>query len=495
MDILGKQIIPKRVGPWPYPKKEKERRAESFEEVQLCYTEEEAIEEANRCILCPVPACVRACPVNSDVLGMMKSIQERDFGGALKKIRETNCLPGSTARVCPQLDDLCEANCVLNKRGDPLSIGMLQRFVADWGHEHGELEIPEVAESTGKRVAVVGGGPAGLAAADLLVQSGHSVTVFDAHNKLGGTAMYGIPNFHLSKDVLDSEIERLKDLGVEARINVKVGGQLSLEEIFDEGFDAILIATGAKNVTPFKVEGLDHKGIYDAYEFLITLDEMEFYKHPDKEIPFQVGEKVLVVGGGDTAIDAARTSVRLGAKEVTIMYRRSDKEMSAYRFGRDMAKEEGVKIEYLTVPVHFIGGKDGRVKKAECVKMRLGELDDSGRARPIPIEGSNFTIDVDTVFIAIGRGPNTYLQEKEEIKMEKWGGITISPDTYETSYSGIFAAGDVVTGETLVIKAMGEARKAAQRVHEYLIGSQERLDLFQRYFTERYGRKAVQPSR
>jgi glutamate synthase (NADPH/NADH) small chain len=494
VDILSKQIIPKRVGPWPYPKKKEECRAESFEEVQLGYTEEEAIEEANRCILCPVPACVKACPVNSDVLGMMKSIQERDFGGALKKIRETNCLPGSTARVCPQLDDLCEANCVLNKRGDPVSIGMLQRFVADWGHEHGKLKNPEIAESTGKRVAIIGGGPAGLAAADHLVRSGHNVTILDAHNKLGGTAMYGIPNFHLSKDLLDSEVKRLQDMGVEARINVKVGSQISLEEIFDEGFDAILIATGAKNVTPFKVEGIDLKGVYDAYKFLITLDEMEFYKHPEKSIPFQVGEKVLVVGGGDTAIDASRTSVRLGAKEVTIMYRRSDKEMTSYRFGREMAKEEGVEIKYLHVPVRFISDKDGRVKEAECVKMRLGEPDDSGRARPIPIEGSNFTIDVDTVFIAIGRGPNTYLQEKEEIKMEKWGGITINPDTYETSYSGVFAAGDVVTGETLVIKAMGEARKAAQRVHEYLIDSQERLDLFQRYFTERYGRKAVQPS-
>ncbi|MFQ6134864.1 MAG: FAD-dependent oxidoreductase, partial [Nitrososphaerales archaeon] len=261
-----------------------------------------------------------------------------------------------------------------------------------------------------------------------------------------------------------------------------------------EGFDAILIATGAKNVTPFKVEGIDLKGIHDAYEFLITLDEMEFYKHPDKGIPFKVGEKVLVVGGGDTAIDAARTSARLGAKEVTIMYRRSDKEMTAYRLGREMAKEEGVKIQYLHVPVRFIGGEDGWVKKAECVKMRLGEPDASGRARPIPIEGSNFTVDVDTVFIAIGRGPNTFLQEKESIKMEKWGGITINPETYETSYSGVFAAGDVVTGETLVIKAMGAGRKAAQRVHEYLTDSPERLDLSQRYFNERYGRKAVQPS-
>ncbi len=483
---MGKKIIPKRVGPWPFPKKKGRNRVQNFEEVQICYTEYEAFEEANRCILCPIPACVRACPVNSDVLGMIMNIQERKFGEAFKKIRITNCLPSSTARVCPQLDDLCEANCVLNKRGDPISIGMLQRFVADWSLEHRELENPPVADSSGKRVAIVGGGPAGIAAADLLVQAGHSITIFEANSKIGGTAMYGIPNFHLSKDLLESEIKIAQDMGFKVRTGAKVGEKISLEEIFDEGFDAILIATGAKNVTPFNVEGIDLKGIYDAYEFLITLDKMEVYKYPNKDIPFQIGKKVLVVGGGDTAIDVARTSVRLGSKKVTIMYRRSDKEMTAYRLGREMAKEEGVEIYYLQVPVRFEGDKDGWVSKAECIKMRLGEYDDSGRARPIPIEGSNFVIDVDTVFIAIGRRPNTYLQKKENIKMKKWGGIIINPETYETSYPGVFAAGDVVTGETLVIKAMREGRKAAQRIHEYLTDSKEKTDLFQRYYNERY---------
>ncbi len=489
---MAKQIIPKRVGPWPYPKKEEKIREGSFEEVQICYTEEEAVAEANRCILCPVPACVKACPVNSDALGMMKNIQERKFGEALTRIRETNCIPGSTARICPQLDTLCEANCVLNKRGEPVSIGMLQRFVADWGREHGEYGNLKVEEKTGRRVAIIGGGPAGLAAADLLARYGHSVTIFEANRKLGGTAMYGIPNFHLPKDVLEYEIERLKEMGVETRSNVKIGENISLEEIFDEGFNAILIAVGAKNVTPFKAEGMNLKGIYDAYEFLIRLDHMEVYKSPSKPIPFKICEKVIVIGGGDTAIDAARTARRLGAREVTIMYRRSEKEMTAYRFGRELAKEEGIKIEYLQVPVRLIGDEDGGVKKAECVKMMLGEPDASGRATPIPIEGSNFTVDVDTVFIAIGRGPNTFIQEKENIKMEKWGGIIVNPETYETSYTGVFASGDVVTGESLAIKAMSESRKAAQRIHEYMMKTPERVDLFKLYFDDRYKRRPVQ---
>jgi glutamate synthase (NADPH/NADH) small chain len=493
---LGREIRPNRVGPWPYPKKEEKERTNNFEEVQIRYSDAEAIDEANRCILCPVPSCVRACPVNSDVLGMMRYIQQGNFAEAWKRVRETNCLPASTARVCPQLGDLCEANCVIGKRGDPVSIGMLQRFVSDWAVEHDAYEDPEVEAASGKRVAIVGGGPAGLAAADSLMRYGHSVTIFDAQNKLGGTAMYGIPNFHLPKGVLDFEVEQLKKMGVEARTNVKIGTKISLEEIFDEGFDAIIVATGAKDVTPFRVEGGDLKGAYDAYEFLITLDRMEYYKNKDQKqkIPFKVGELVLIVGGGDTAVDAARTSMRLGAKEVTIMYRRSEKEMTAYRFGLEAAKEEGVKINLLQVPVKFIGDENGWVKKAECIKMKLGEPDASGRARPIPIEGSNFTIDVDTVFIAVGRGPNTSVQKKERIKMEKWGGIMIDSETYETSYPSVFAAGDVVTGETLLIKAMNQGRRAAQRVHEHLTHSKERLDLSQRYFTERYGRKAVQPT-
>jgi len=490
---LGREIRPKRVGPWPYPKKQEKGRIDNFEEVQIRYPEAEAIDEANRCILCPVPSCVRACPVNSDVLGMMRHIQHGDFDGAWKRIRETNCLPASTARVCPQLGSLCEANCVVGKRGDPVSIGMLQRFVSDWALEHNSYEEPKVEPRSGKRVAIVGGGPAGLAAADLLIRYGHSATIFDAQNKLGGTAMYGIPNFHLPKDVLEFEIERLKKMGVEARTDIKVGSKISLEEIFDEGFDAIIVATGAKDVTPFQVEGGDLKGAYDAYEFLIKLDRMEYYKNRKQKIPFKVGKHVLVVGGGDTAVDAARTSLRLGAKQVTMMYRRSEREITAYRFGLESAKEEGVKVEFLQVPIRFIGNERGWVKKAECVKMRLGEPDASGRARPVPIDGSNFTIDVDTVFIAVGRGPNTSVQKKERIKMEKWGGIIVDPETYETSYPGVFAAGDVVTGETLLIKAMNQGRRAAQRVHEQLTHSKERLDLSQRYFTERYGRKAVQP--
>jgi len=490
---LARQIVPKRVGPWPYPKRSPEERKRGFEEVQVGYTEEEAVAEANRCLLCPVPACVKSCPVNSDVLGMMKGIQERNFKEAFWRIRETNCLPGATARVCPQLNGLCESNCVLNKRGEPLSIGMLQRFVADWVREHGEPVDPEVGEKTGRRVAIIGGGPAGLAAADLFVQYGHGVTIFEAKEKLGGTAMYGIPNFHLSKDVLEYEIERLKKNGVEARTGVKVGESIGLADLFEEGFDAVLIATGARDVIPFKVEGADLKGIYDAYEFLIKLDELEIYKGDGREVPYKIGRKALIVGGGDTAVDAARTALRLGAEDVTIMYRRSEKEMPAYRLGIEAVKEEGIKIDYLAAPIRFIGDEEGWVRRAECIRMRLGEPDSSGRARPIPIEGSNFTVDVDSVFIAVGRGPNTDLPRKEGIKMERWGGIVIDPETGETSIPRVYAAGDVVTGETLVVKAMSVGRRVAQRMHENLMGYTERLDLSKRYFDERYGRK-VQPA-
>lgn len=488
MDLLGTKIIPRRVGPWPFPKSNKPR-LDSFDEVQISYSTEEAIEEANRCILCPVPACVKACPVNLDVLNMMRNIQEHNFEEALRGIRETNCLPGSTGRICPQLDDLCEAHCVLNKRGDPLSIGMLQRFVSDWGEKKGLYENPVTQQQTGNSVAIIGGGPAGLAAADLLVQYGHKVTIFDNHKKLGGTARHGIPNFHLPKKTIDFEIEQIKKMGVEIRSEITVGEQLSIEELFEEGFHAILIAVGAKNVMPFKVDGVDLKGIYDAYEFLIKLDKMELYQSPDKITPFKIGERVLVIGGGDTAIDSARTVARLGAKEVTIMYRRSAKEMTAYHFGRELAEEEGIKIEYLQTPIRFRGDEKGWVKKAECIRMKLGDPDSSGRASPIPIEGSNFIMDIDTVFTAIGRGPNTFLQEKENIKMEKWGGIIINTETHETSYRGVFAAGDVVNGETLVVKAMRESRKAAQRIHEYLTKSDTKIDLFKKYFDDRYLRK------
>lgn len=488
---MGKEIIPKRIGPWPYPKKDGKSRVADFDEVQISFTEDEAVREANRCMLCPVPACVRACPVNSDILGMMKNIQKKKFNEAFMLLRETNCIPSSTARVCPHLDNLCEASCILTNYGDPISIGMLQRFVSDWSLKNSEYKEPEIAKKTGKRIAIVGGGPTGLAAADLLVRYGHNVTIFDVHNKLGGTAMFGIQNYYLPKDILELEIGRLKKMDIKIRTSVEVGSQISLGDLFDEGFNAILISTGAKRIAPFEIEGKNFNGVFDAYQFLITLDQMDIYKNPKRSIPYKIGEKILIIGGGDTAVDTARTLIRLGAKEVTMMYRRSDKEMTAYLEGLEMAREEGVKIEYLQAPIRLIGDKEGWVKEAECVKMKLGEFDSSGRAQPLPIKGSNFMLKVNTVFIAIGRSPSTFIQEKENIKMDKWGGIIVNSNTYQTSYPGVFAAGDVVTGESLVIKAMREGRKAAQRIHEYLMNSPERLDLFQRYFNERYIHKKV----
>ncbi len=487
---LGR-IKPKRVGGFPRPERPPEERVRDFNEIFIPYTEGQAIEEAKRCILCPIPQCVKACPVRTDVPGMIEYIQKGDFRKALEMLRETNCLPGTTGTVCPQLGKLCEANCVVGKVGEPVAIGLLQRFLADWERKNRILP-KEIPWTTGKSIAIIGGGPAGLAAAELLKRYGHRVVIFESKPMMGGTAMYGIPEFHLSKEVLSWEVEYIKALGVEFRTGVTVGKDLRLKDIFEEGFDAILITTGPGDVKRLRVPGEDLKGVYNAYEFIFDVNEAILEGRPLDELPYRIkGMRVAVIGGGDTALDASKLALRMGAKEVIIVYRRSEAEMPGYFVSRNEAKAEGVKLMILTNPVRFIGGEDGWVKQMECIKMRLGEPDESGRRRPIPIPGSNFIMDVDAVIVAIGRGPNSFLARVEGLEMTRWGGIKINPETYETSMPNVYAAGDVVTGETLVVEAMAEGRKAAQRIHEKLMGLPP-TDLDKLYFEERYRKRILE---
>lgn len=458
-------------------------------ETHLGYSEEEAVLEADRCLRCGDPACVDACPLLSDVKGMIEDICNKDFAGAAERLRETNVFLGTTARVCPQLGGLCESACRMKLQGDPVSVGLLQRFVADWERDHSSYRVPEVEKNTGKTVAIIGAGPAGIAAADLLTRYGHSVVLYDELDRPGGTAMYAIPDYHLPKDVLEYEIECVKKMGVRFVMGVKIGRDISLQELLAEEFDTILLSTGCADVTPLEAPGVDLEGVYDAYAFLKQVFAKGLGHYLSDPSSIRVGKKVVVVGGGNTAVDAARTALRVGGRDVRIIYRRSEKEMPADPLSVEDTKEEGIKIEFLTQPIAF-HGKDRRVERVEYIRMRLGEPDSSGRRRPVPIDGSNFTIEVDTVLAAIGRGPNTHLPSKEGIRMEKWGGISVDPKTMQTSIPRVYAAGDVVNGETLVCKAMASGREAAQRIHEALMKT-EPISLYKKYFDGRYFDKRV----
>lgn len=486
MKVMPKLIL-KRVGGWPYPERPPEIRIKDFDPVTLNYTPEQAVEEAKRCILCPLPACVKACPVKVDVPGMMKAVASGNFAEGAKILRETNCLGGTTGSVCPQLGGLCEASCVLNKNGEPVAIGMIQKFLIYWEIQNNVKPVALNVKPTGHSVAIVGAGPAGLAAADLLLRYGHDVTIFEAMPEAGGTALYGIPSFHLDKSLIRHEVNYLKEMGVKIKTNVMIGRDLRIKDLFNMGFEAVLITTGPSEVIKLNVPGEDLKGVYSAYSFLTDINRALLENRPLSSLPYKLnGGRYIIVGGGDTAYDAAKMAVRLGASEVIIMYRRTEKEMPGYWLSREEAKKEGVKIMPLTVPIKFIGDENGWVKQAECIRMRLGEPDASGRPRPIPIPGSNFIVDVDVVLIAIGRRPNKYLAEVEGLKLNEHGGIAINPETYETSIPRVYAAGDVVTGETLVVKAMAEGRKAAQRIHEMLMGLTEHVNLDKKYYDERY---------
>jgi glutamate synthase (NADPH/NADH) small chain len=451
----------------PIPKQASEVRRRNFNEVTLGYNEEQALVEASRCLQCPKPQCVSGCPVEIDIPAFIKLLKDKQFDEAIKKIKEKNCLPAICGRVCPQ-EEQCQKFCVLGKVGDPVSIGRLERFLADWERQTG-IACSEKAPSTGKRVAIIGTGPAGLTAAADLVRFGHEVVVFEALHYPGGVLMYGIPEFRLPKSIVQAEAEYVKKLGVEIRLNYLVGRTFTIPELLKTGFDAVFIGTGAGLPQFLGVPGENLGGIYSANEFLIRVNLMKAYKFPECDTPIKIGKKVAVIGGGNVAMDSARSALRLGAEEVCIVYRRSREELPARKEEIENAEEEGIVCKFLAAPTRFIGDEKGWVKAMECICMELGPPDESGRRRPIPIKGSEFVMDVDSVIVAIGRTPNPIIQSTTEgLQVTKWGTI-VADENGKTSLEGVYAGGDIVTGEATVISAMGAGKKAAKAMHEYLM--------------------------
>lgn len=449
----------------PMPEQPAEERRKNFNEVALGYSKEDALAEAFRCLSCKDPKCVEGCPVNVDIPGFIKLVCEENFEGAIEKIKATNALPAICGRVCPQ-ESQCEARCVLGKKGQPVAIGRLERFCADYEREKG-VKTPEAMHSTGKKVAVVGSGPAGLTAAADLAKLGHKVTIFESLHKAGGVLSYGIPEFRLPKEIVRQEVEYIKNLGVEVKPNYIIGRIKTLDELCDD-FDAVFLGTGAGLPNFMGIEGENLNGVYSANEFLTRVNLMKAYD-PEYDTMIRHGKHVVVVGGGNVAMDAARSALRLGAEEVSIVYRRGEDEMPARREEIEHAKEEGITFRLLTNPVRILGDEKFNVTGVECIKMELGEPDKSGRRSPVPVEGSEFLVPADVVVIAIGTSPNPIIfKGSEGLEQNKRGTVVADDETGATSKCGVFAGGDVVTGAATVISAMGAGKKAAKAIDEYL---------------------------
>lgn len=454
----------------PMPEQDSIERSKNFKEVNLGFTEELAKMEALRCLQCPKPVCIAGCPVEVKIKDFISLVAEGDFLGAAAKIKEDNMLPAVCGRVCPQ-EEQCEAKCVVGNKGESVAIGRLERFVADFEREHVGLRNPEIKSKTGKKVAIIGSGPSGLSCAGDLIQLGHDVTVFEALHELGGVLVYGIPEFRLPKDIVKAEIDSLKKLGVDFQTNAVIGFTDTIDELMQNGFDAVFIAVGAGLPYFLNIEGENLNGVYSSNEFLTRVNLMKAYKFPEYDTPvFNVKDKtVAVFGGGNTAMDAVRTSKRLGAKNAYIVYRRSDVELPARKEEIHHAKQEGIEFLLLANPNRFIGDKDGWLTGVELIKMELGEPDASGRRKPVPIKDSNYILDIDMAVIAIGNGSNPIIQQTTpELQFSKWGNILVNEETMATSKNGVFAGGDIVTGGATVILAMGAGRKAAKAINEYL---------------------------
>jgi len=451
------------------PKQKPKDRIGNFNEVALGYTMEQALAEAERCLQCPKPQCIQGCPVDLDIPAFIKEIKEKNFDAAIKKVKEKNSLPAICGRVCPQ-ETQCQKFCIVGKKGEPLSIGRLERFVADYELQKGVTVPPKPNSPVSGKVAIVGSGPASLTAAADLAKLGHEIVIFEALHTAGGVLMYGIPEFRLPKKIVQAEVDYVKKLGVDVKTDHMIGRLYTIDELFERGFDAIFIGTGAGLPRFMKIPGENLGGIYSANEFLIRVNLMKAYMFPEYDTPIRVGKKVAVIGGGNVAMDSARSALRLGAEEVWIVYRRSRQELPARLEEVENAEEEGIKSKFLTNPVKFLGDETGCVTGMECIAMQLGEPDDSGRRRPIPIEGSEFTMDVDTVIIAIGQTPNPIIQRTtKELKTTKWGTIVVNEKTGKTARKGVYAGGDVVSGAATVISAMGAGKKAARSIHKYLL--------------------------
>ncbi len=448
------------------PEQDPNVRNKNFSEVALGYTKEMAMEEAGRCLNCKHKPCMNGCPVNVPIPGFIEKVAEGDFDAAYEIITSENALPAICGRVCPQ-ENQCEGKCVRGIKGEPVAIGRLERFVADY-HMANAKPVEAKIEKNGKRVAVVGSGPSGITCAGELIKKGYDVTVFEALHKAGGVLSYGIPEFRLPKDLVAKEIETVEKLGVDIETNVIVGRSVTIDELMEQGYGAVFVGSGAGLPRFLNIPGENLLGVYSANEFLTRVNLMKAYKFPDTPTPIKVGKKVAVVGAGNVAMDAARTAKRLGAEEVYIVYRRSEEELPARKEEVHHAKEEGIIFKLLNNPC-AIHGEDGWVTGIEVVKQELGEPDASGRRSPVPVEGSNYMIDVDTVVIAIGQSPNPLIRQTTPgLETQKWGGIIVEEDTMKTSKDGVYAGGDTVTGAATVILAMGAGKKAAKAIDEYL---------------------------
>jgi len=449
------------------PKQEPKARVKNFNEVALGYNEEQALEEASRCLQCVKPQCVTGCPVEVPIPEFIKCLKEKKYAEGIATIKSKNALPAVCGRVCPQ-EEQCQVKCVLGKIGEPVSIGRLERYLADWERDHG-FQLPERAKPTGKKVAVVGAGPAGLTAAADLIKRGHEVTMFEALHLPGGVLIYGIPEFRLPKAIVRNEVDYIEKLGVDLRLGNLVGRIHTIPELMKSGYDAVFIGSGAGLPQFMGLPGENLGGIYSANEFLIRVNLMKGYKFPEYDTPLRLGKHVVVIGGGNVAMDCARCSMRLGA-DVCLLYRRSREELPARQEEIENAEEEGLVCKFLAAPLKFIGDEKGWVKAMECQCMELGPPDASGRRRPVPIKGSEFTMEVDTVIIAIGQTPNPIIQRTTEglVADPRHGTITVD-ENGKTSLEGVYAGGDVATGAATVISAMGMGKKAAKAMHEYLM--------------------------
>lgn len=466
---VGKPGV-KKMGAIPrqkMPEQDPKNRIKNFEEVPYGYTPEMARQEALRCLQCKKPLCCEGCPVSIDIPGFIKLIAEGDFLAAARKIKETNALPAVCGRVCPQ-EDQCEKVCIVGKKFKPVAIGNLERFVADYERNHGTVEIPNIPEKTGYKVAIVGAGPAGLACAGELIKMGHDVTIFEALHKAGGVLVYGIPEFRLPKTIVESEVEYLRKLGVKIELNTVIGKAQTVDELLQNDFDAVFVGTGAGLPMFLGIAGENLNGVYSANEYLTRVNLMKAY-NSTYATPIAMRKNVAVIGAGNVAMDAARTALRLGAENVYVVYRRSRDEMPARIEEIHHGEEEGLQFRFLTNPIRILGDEKGWVKGLECVQMELGEPDESGRRRPIPVKGSEFVIDAECVIMSIGNGPNPLVQSTTpDLQVNKWGNIVADLETCKTSKEGVFAGGDIVTGAATVILAMGAGKKAAKAIDAYV---------------------------
>jgi len=451
------------------PERSAKIRKADFDEVNIGLDGEAAKKEAIRCLDCAIPQCVMGCPVRIDIPGFIKLIEKGDFAGSARKLKETNTLPAICGRVCPQ-ETQCEDVCNLKKAtGVPVAIGNLERFASDYERDKAEVYIPKAAPSTGHKAAIIGAGPAGLTVAGELIKKGHQVTVFEALHVAGGVLAYGIPEFRLPKKILQAEVDYLVDLGVEIKMNFVVGLTATIEDLKNQGYEVFFVGSGAGLPNFMRIPGENLNGIYSANEYLTRVNLMCAYDFPEYDTPVFKGKRVAVMGGGNVAMDSVRIAKRLGAEFAVIVYRRSRIEMPARVEEVKHAEEEGIEFQFLTTPIRYIGDEKNHIKAMECLKMKLGEPDSSGRRRPVPIEGSEYIMDIDLAVVAIGQSPNPLIpQTTPGLDVGKWGNIEVDWETMKTNMDGIYAGGDIIRGGATVILAMGDGRIAAAEMDKYL---------------------------